>query len=99
VVSFHGRLRILKNYVEGVSSPGCNPGLALEWPETCFAFAAGAIPQATGAQSAFLEAAWNYFLIEGDRSRGVHNVAFTVSVLQRSYQALAGVPVPNATPR
>jgi len=99
VVSFHGRIRILKHYVDGVSSPACNPGVAQEWPETCFAFAAGAIPQATGAQSAFLETAWNYFLIEGDRSRGVHNVAFTVSVLQRSYQALAGVPVPNATPR
>ena len=38
-------------------------------------------------------------LIEADHSGGVHNPAFVVSALQRSYRMLTGVDVPNATIR
>jgi hypothetical protein len=99
VVKFHGRIRVLKDYVAGVSDAACNPAVPTDWPESCFAFAAQAIPQATPSQTDFLAAAWNYFLVEGDKSRGVHNTAFSVAVLQRSYQALAGEPVPGAVIR
>ncbi len=35
-----------------------------------------------------IKAAYNYFLIEDDRSKGIHNPAFVVSLLQTSIQAL-----------
>jgi len=99
VVKFHGQVRVLKDYVAGVSDPACNPAEAIDWPESCFAFAAQAIPQGTLGEQDFLGAAWNYFLVEGDRSRGIHNAAFSVSVLQRSFEKLAGQPVPGAVLR
>lgn len=101
LVSFHGKIRVLKSFEPGVSDPACSPAGDPEgWTAAgCFAFAEGAIPQNTPSETALLQAAWNYFLIEGDRSRGLHNTAFAVSVLQRTYQAVAGVPVPGAVLR
>jgi hypothetical protein len=101
VVSFHGQIRVLKRYEAGVSPAACAPTADPEgWTAAgCFAFVGGALPQLTGEETSFLQAAWNYFLIEGDRSRGVHNTAFAVSVLQRSYQAIVGQPVPGAVIR
>lgn len=43
-------------------------------------------------------AAYNVLLVRFDSSHGIHNPAFTVSLLQGTYQALTGNPVPNAKP-
>jgi hypothetical protein len=45
------------------------------------------------------QALWNYNVIANDGSRGVHNTAFAVQVLQRTYKALTGKDVPGATIR
>jgi len=45
------------------------------------------------------QALWNYSVIANDGSRGVHNTAFAVQVLQRTYKALTGKDVPGATLR
>ncbi len=45
------------------------------------------------------QALWNYWVIANDKSNGVHNAAFSVQVLQRTYQALTGKDVPGATIR
>lgn len=111
VVSAHGRIRLTKNYVAGLCGSGdggdtdpCRPTNA-EPPECCYAFAASAIPT-TDADTArqqqlqdFQRAAWNLVIIQGDRSLGVHNPAFVVEVLQRSYKVVTGSDVPNATMR
>jgi hypothetical protein len=103
VVDFHGRIRILKNYIPGTSNPACNPDVAQEWPDPeCFAFTAGNIPLVDpdkATKEHFLRAAWNLFMVRGDGSRGVHNPAFAVEVLQRSYRAVTGSDVPGATIR
>jgi hypothetical protein len=93
-----GRMRILKAYVAGSSDPLCDPALT-SWPATCFAFASGQIPKSTPEQQDFLRAFWNYLIISSDRSLGVHNAAFVVEVLQRSYRVVAGTDVPGATLR
>jgi hypothetical protein len=36
------------------------------------------------------KAAWNFFLIEGDGSHGVHNPSFTLDVIDASLKALEG---------
>ncbi len=41
-------------------------------------------------------ATYNWYLISTDGSLGIHNPAFTISLLQQSYQALTGEEVPNA---
>jgi hypothetical protein len=41
-------------------------------------------------------AIWNYWLMMNEGSKGIHNTAFTVQVLQRTYQQLVGKPVPGA---
>lgn len=41
-------------------------------------------------------AAWNYFFVEFDGSRGIHNPAYAVGLLQSAYRDLTGSPVPNA---
>jgi hypothetical protein len=45
------------------------------------------------------QAIWNYWLITADGSYGIHNTGFAIQVLQKTYQHLTGVPVPNATIR
>lgn len=44
-------------------------------------------------------AAWNYFLIRNDGSKGVHNPAYAVQLLQQTYKALTGTDIPKATLR
>ncbi|MDO8472871.1 MAG: hypothetical protein Q7T05_03550, partial [Dehalococcoidia bacterium] len=44
-------------------------------------------------------ALWNYAVINDDKSNGVHNTAFSVQVLQRTYKQLTGKDVPGATIR
>ncbi|HWI55039.1 MAG TPA: ammonia-forming cytochrome c nitrite reductase subunit c552 [Desulfobacteria bacterium] len=41
-------------------------------------------------------AAWNYFLINNDGSKGVHNPAYAVQLLQQTYKELMGADVPKA---
>lgn len=109
IVGSHGRIRILKHYTQGMcavpeDADPCNPSHP-EHPECCYAFTAGTIPQTdadAGRQQQmqdFLRAAWNLLLLQGDRSFGIHNPAFVIEVLQRSYKAVTGTEVPNATIR
>lgn len=44
-------------------------------------------------------ALWNYWVIANEGSKGVHNTAFSVQVLQRTYRQLTGKDVPGATLR
>lgn len=44
-------------------------------------------------------AAWNYFLVNSDGSKGVHNPAYAVQLLQQTYKALTGIDVPKAAIR
>ncbi len=46
-----------------------------------------------------LQALWNYKLINGDGSLGIHNTAYAVQVLQKTYKQLTGNDVPGATLR
>lgn len=41
-------------------------------------------------------AAWNYLLINNDGSKGVHNPAYAVQLLQQTYKALMGKDIPKA---
>ncbi len=41
-------------------------------------------------------AAWNYFLINNDGSKGVHNPSYSVQLLQQTYKALMGEDIPKA---
>ncbi|RJQ50777.1 MAG: hypothetical protein C4521_13560 [Actinobacteria bacterium] len=40
--------------------------------------------------------AYNWFVVSHDGSRGLHNPYFTVTLLQDTYRAVAGRPLPNA---
>lgn len=40
--------------------------------------------------------AYNWTLIDHDKSRGLHNPAFTVTLLQESYRQMTGSEIPNA---
>jgi len=42
-------------------------------------------------------ALWNYNLVKNDGSLGVHNTAYSIQVLQRTYRELTGSDVPGAT--
>lgn len=42
------------------------------------------------------QAAYNWALVTNDSSFGLHNPRFTIDLLQNSYMALTGNPVPNA---
>lgn len=42
---------------------------------------------------------WNYHVVADDGSKGVHNTAFAVRLLQITYKALTGQDVPGATLR
>jgi hypothetical protein len=44
------------------------------------------------------QAAYNWALITNDKSMGVHNPGFTVTLLQESYRQLTGSAIPNAAP-
>jgi hypothetical protein len=92
-------VRILKAFNDPAGTPECDPALGGGWPESCFAFPPHQIPADTLERQRFLAAAWNLFYVANDRSRGIHNTAFEVSVLQRSYRAVTGVDVPGATLR
>ncbi len=46
-----------------------------------------------------LSALWNYILIRDEGSLGIHNTAFAVQVLQKTYKQLTGIDVPGATLR
>lgn len=40
-------------------------------------------------------AAWNYFFVDYDGSKGIHNPKYVVQLLQQSYKGLTGNDVPN----
>ncbi len=44
-------------------------------------------------------AMWNYQLVAKDGTLGIHNTAYAVQVLQKTYQQLTGEDVPGATLR
>jgi hypothetical protein len=97
VMGVGGKIRILKAYAAGVSDPACDPALGAGWPDSCFAFTSGHIPADTADRQDFLRACWNYLIVRNDNSHGVHNPAFTVEVLQRTYRVVAGQDLPGAT--
>jgi len=41
-------------------------------------------------------AAWNYFFVDYDGSKGIHNTKYAVQLLQQSYKDLTGEDVPKA---
>jgi len=51
---------------------------------------------ASEAGQVIAKAAWNFFLIEGDGSHGIHNPTFTLEVLENAIQALEGLAVEAA---
>ena len=53
----------------------------------------------TGASQAQSRAVFNWYSVEDDGSRGVHNTARAVQLLQSSYRELTGTNVPGATIR
>lgn len=53
----------------------------------------------TGASEAEKRAAFNWYSVTFDGSRGVHNSARAIQLLQRSYRELTGVDVPGAAIR
>lgn len=52
-----------------------------------------------GGHSWNMQAEWNGKEVENTGSNGVHNTAFTVQVLQKTYKELTGKDVPRATLR
>ncbi len=44
------------------------------------------------------QAAYNWALVTNDKSLGIHNPKFTVTLLQQSYMTLTGAAVPNSKP-
>ncbi len=42
------------------------------------------------------QALWNYWVVESDGSNGLHNLDFTIQLLQTTYEHLVGSDVPNA---
>jgi len=61
---------------------------------------AGATDHAlTGASDAQKRTVFNWYSVEDDKSRGVHNAARALQLLQKSYLELTGVDVPGAVIR
>ncbi|MCG3133293.1 MAG: hypothetical protein HMLKMBBP_00418 [Planctomycetes bacterium] len=56
-------------------------------------------PALGGASDAQKRAAFNWYSVSDDKSRGIHNAARAVQLLQRSYLELTGVQVPGAAIR
>ena len=42
------------------------------------------------------QAMWNYWVVQNDGSSGLHNIDFTIQLLQSTYKHLVGSDVPNA---
>jgi len=57
------------------------------------------LPGLPGASAARQRAAWNWEVVFRDGSRGIHNGARAVKLLQQSYRELTGVNVPGAAIR
>jgi len=53
----------------------------------------------TNSTEAQRKAMWNYNIVKIDGSDGVHNTAFAVQLLQKTYKELTGKDVPGATLR
>ena len=52
-----------------------------------------------GATSKEKKAAFNWLFVNDDKSKGIHNTAYAVQLLQKSYKDLTGTDVPGATIR
>jgi len=52
-----------------------------------------------GATSEEKKAAFNWLFVNNDKSKGIHNTAYAVQLLQKSYKHLTGSDVPGATIR
>jgi len=69
---------------------------AIEAKAGAFESARGQVALTSGAaiDDATYAAAYNYFFVVKDGSRGVHNAAFTVDILRRSIEAVGGTATP-----
>lgn len=77
---------------DGSCPPGVTPPPDGPWSGPVYA-QLGSVKDSTNANvipltSPIIKAGWNYYLIEGDASFGVHNPSFAVDVLWNSIQAL-----------
>ena len=64
-----------------------------------FEYAGATDHKMTGASVAQKRAAFNWYSVSFDKSKGVHNALRTVQLLQRSYKELTGADVPGAVIR
>lgn len=64
-----------------------------------FEFGGATDHKLTGATDPQKRAAYNYYSVDFDESRGVHNAIRAVQLLQHSYEEVTGTPVPGADPR
>lgn len=55
--------------------------------------------KAVTVDNKYYYAAWNYYSVQNDGSKGVHNPAYMVKLLQQSYKNITGNDVPNAVMR
>ncbi len=62
-------------------------------------FKRGGVPGLPGASAARQRAAYNWEVVSKDGSRGAHNAARALRLLQQSYRELTGVNVPGAAMR
>ncbi|PKM82032.1 MAG: hypothetical protein CVU89_06745 [Firmicutes bacterium HGW-Firmicutes-14] len=75
-------------YVAFISSHG-----SVEWEN-----AAKEVSEEAPSEELY-KAAWNYFFVDFDGSKGIHNPIYTVQLLQQSYKLVTGKDVPNAVIR
>jgi decaheme cytochrome c component MtrC/MtrF-like protein/doubled CXXCH motif protein len=65
-----------------------------------FAFmgSTAAVNRTNGFDDVTLRAIYDVYFVENDKSKGMHNTAYAVELLQRSYRELTGMDVPGASP-
>ncbi len=64
--------------------------LATKLPKTSTGAVLSSPINATNTTEAQRKALWNYFLVNNDGSKGIHNTEYTVKLLQTSYKDLTG---------
>ncbi|MBI1852788.1 MAG: hypothetical protein HYR85_20800 [Planctomycetes bacterium] len=56
------------------------------------------VNRANGFSEETLRAIYDVYFVENDKSKGSHNLAYAVQLLQRAYVALTGTDIPGADP-
>ncbi|MDO8671773.1 MAG: hypothetical protein Q7O66_10145, partial [Dehalococcoidia bacterium] len=90
----NGKIEGIQDEVEGLLAL-----LAAKLPKDATGAVMGSGVTKTNSTEAQRAAIWNYKVVEIDNSKGIHNTAFTVQLLQKTYKQLTGTDVPKATLR